>query len=126
MMIRREAAEDVGLLDERFFLHGEDLEWCWRMRSAGWSIGLCTAAIAKHRGWTSSSATFASDEIRRRMARGGMEAVRMARGARYARTFALAMEIRHAIEARHPRRNAKHRDLSREWVEAWRTARHES
>ncbi|MDQ7054916.1 MAG: glycosyltransferase [candidate division KSB1 bacterium] len=38
MMIRREAFEQVGLLDESFFLYGEDLDWCYRTIQAGWKI----------------------------------------------------------------------------------------
>lgn len=38
MLVRREAIEQVGLLDERFFLYFEDNDWCLRMRRAGWRI----------------------------------------------------------------------------------------
>ena len=37
-MIRREALEQVGLLDESFFFYGEDRDYCKRMRLAGWKI----------------------------------------------------------------------------------------
>ncbi|MEX1139046.1 MAG: glycosyltransferase [Bacteroidota bacterium] len=36
MMISREAYEDVGGLDEAFFMYGEDLDWCYRVEQAGW------------------------------------------------------------------------------------------
>jgi len=38
MAVRREALTQVGLLDEEFFLYGEDLDWCFRLRAAGWKI----------------------------------------------------------------------------------------
>ena len=38
MMVRREVIEQVGMLDEDYFLYGEDLDWCYRTRSAGWTI----------------------------------------------------------------------------------------
>lgn len=38
MAVRREVLTTVGLLDERFFLYGEDLDWCFRLRAAGWKI----------------------------------------------------------------------------------------
>lgn len=38
MMLRREVVDDVGMLDERFFLYGEDLDWCYRIRKKGWKI----------------------------------------------------------------------------------------
>lgn len=36
MMVRREAYEAVGGLDEAFFMYGEDLDWCYRIKQAGW------------------------------------------------------------------------------------------
>ena len=38
MMVRREVLERVGLLDENFFLNGEDIDWCLRIRRAGWRV----------------------------------------------------------------------------------------
>ncbi len=38
MVVRRAALAQVGLLDEDFFMYGEDLDWCYRMRAAGWKI----------------------------------------------------------------------------------------
>jgi GT2 family glycosyltransferase len=38
LMIRREALEDIGPLDERFFMYGEELDWCLRAKRAGWSV----------------------------------------------------------------------------------------
>ena len=36
MLLRREVLERVGLLDEVFWMYGEDLDLCWRAREAGW------------------------------------------------------------------------------------------
>ncbi len=38
MMVRREAYEQVGGFDEDFFMYGEDIDWCYRMKLAGWEI----------------------------------------------------------------------------------------
>ncbi len=38
MMVRREVVKKVGGLDESFFMYGEDLDWCYRIRQAGWLI----------------------------------------------------------------------------------------
>ncbi|MFQ5854217.1 MAG: glycosyltransferase family 2 protein [Anaerolineae bacterium] len=38
MLVRREAIQDAGLLDERFFMYGEDLDWALRIKQAGWKI----------------------------------------------------------------------------------------
>lgn len=38
MLVRREAVEQVGLLDERFFMYAEDIDWAFRMKERGWRI----------------------------------------------------------------------------------------
>ncbi|KWX75876.1 glycosyltransferase family 2 protein [Paenibacillus jilunlii] len=38
MLLRRETIEQVGGLDEDFFMYGEDLDWCFRIKEAGWGI----------------------------------------------------------------------------------------
>jgi GT2 family glycosyltransferase len=38
MVVRKKQLETVGLLDERFFMYAEDLDWCKRFRDAGFSI----------------------------------------------------------------------------------------
>jgi hypothetical protein len=38
MMVRRKAIRQVGALDEGFFMYGEDLDWCYRIRKGGWGI----------------------------------------------------------------------------------------
>ena len=38
MLVRREVIDQVGQLDQDFFMYGEDLDWCFRIHSAGWKI----------------------------------------------------------------------------------------
>ena len=38
MFIRREALDDAGLLDETFFMYGEDIDLCYRIKNSGWKI----------------------------------------------------------------------------------------
>jgi GT2 family glycosyltransferase len=38
MFVRREALASVGLMDERFFLYCEEVDFCRRIRDAGWQI----------------------------------------------------------------------------------------
>jgi O-antigen biosynthesis protein len=38
MMLRRAVYEKIGGLDESFFMYGEDLDWCYRVRQAGFAI----------------------------------------------------------------------------------------
>jgi len=48
MMIRGEAILRVGLLDERFFMYGEDLDWAYRMKKVGWRIYYNAAVTVLH------------------------------------------------------------------------------
>jgi len=38
MMVRRDTLDQVGLLDEDYFLFLEETDWCYRMKKAGWKI----------------------------------------------------------------------------------------
>lgn len=39
MLVRGAAVAQVGLLDERFWMYGEDLDWALRLKRAGWRVG---------------------------------------------------------------------------------------
>lgn len=51
---RRAAVEAVGLLDERFFLYYEDVDWCRRLRQDGWKIYYVPQARVVHH-WRSKT-----------------------------------------------------------------------
>ncbi|MEW6578076.1 MAG: glycosyltransferase family 2 protein [Chloroflexota bacterium] len=38
MLVRRAAIQQVGLFDETFFMYGEDLDWAFRIKQAGWKV----------------------------------------------------------------------------------------
>lgn len=38
MMVRSDVIRQVGLLDEDFFMYGEDIDWCYRIKAEGWKI----------------------------------------------------------------------------------------
>ena len=38
MLVRRTTIDDVGPLDDTFFMYGEDIDWCYRIKQAGWRI----------------------------------------------------------------------------------------
>jgi GT2 family glycosyltransferase len=38
MLVRLAAIDRVGLLDEAFFMYGEDLDWAYRIKAAGWQV----------------------------------------------------------------------------------------
>ncbi|SCW92841.1 hypothetical protein SAMN03159307_00989 [Pseudomonas sp. NFACC46-3] len=48
MLVKREAIESVGLWDEDYFLHCEDLDWCMRFHHAGWRVLFVPDARVMH------------------------------------------------------------------------------
>lgn len=55
LMVRAEAIERVGLLDEGYFMYCEEMDWQRRMHKAGWLIACVPAATIVHHGGASSS-----------------------------------------------------------------------
>ena len=55
ILARREVAEQVGLLDERFFMYAEEVDWCYRIRQAGWAIWQEPRARVTHVGGAATS-----------------------------------------------------------------------
>ena len=48
MVVKREAIEKVGGLDDRFFLYWEDADWCARMWESGWKVIYYPRAAVRH------------------------------------------------------------------------------
>ena len=48
ILLRRQALEDVGYLDERFFIYWEDTDWCRRMWQKGWKVVYFPQATVFH------------------------------------------------------------------------------
>lgn len=55
MMVKHEALCEIGLLDERFFLYFEDIDWCERMQRAGWKVYYYPGAEIIHFGGISAN-----------------------------------------------------------------------
>jgi N-acetylglucosaminyl-diphospho-decaprenol L-rhamnosyltransferase len=54
LLVRREAYEQVGGLDEGFFMYSEEMDWCHRIKDAGWEVVyLPTATVVHHEGKSS-------------------------------------------------------------------------
>ena len=49
LLLRRAAIESVGLLDEGFFMYWEDGDYCFRLRRAGWTLGVAGASLVWHK-----------------------------------------------------------------------------
>jgi len=54
MIVRRQAIEQVGLLDESFFMYSEEVDWCYRIKRGGWRICHVPSAEAIHVGGAST------------------------------------------------------------------------
>lgn len=53
LLLRREALERVGLLDEMFFMHFEEIDLCWRLHLAGFQVwSVPSSTVYHHSGWT--------------------------------------------------------------------------
>jgi hypothetical protein len=48
MLVKRESMDDVGLWDEGYFLHCEDLDWCMRFKHKGWKVMFVPDARVTH------------------------------------------------------------------------------
>lgn len=55
-MVPRTALDKVGLLDERFFIYAEDMDWCYRFHKAGKRVVFFAETEAVHYGGSSSAA----------------------------------------------------------------------
>ena len=54
MILRREAIEQVGMLDERYFMYAEEQDWCLQAKKAGWKIYYIPDGQVIHIGGASS------------------------------------------------------------------------
>ena len=55
ILARRAVIKQVGLLDERFFMYAEEVDWCYRIRQAGWAIWQEPRAYVTHVGGAATS-----------------------------------------------------------------------
>jgi len=48
MMVRQEAIQQAGLLDETYFMYGEDLDWAYQIKANGWKIFYYPQVVVTH------------------------------------------------------------------------------
>ena len=63
-LIRREALDEIGGLEERFFMYAEDMEWCWRAHNRGWEIWFEPDAVVRHIHMLSGRRRYGSKQTR--------------------------------------------------------------
>jgi GT2 family glycosyltransferase len=68
LLIRRSAIDQIGLLDEGYFLYSEETDWCWRLWQGGWEVWYlpnvaithCAGASTRKRSATSYEQLYSS------------------------------------------------------------------
>lgn len=58
MLVRRVAIEEVGQMDERYFMYAEDMDWCRRFWLKGWEVWYLPQWIVEHNAGRASSSRF--------------------------------------------------------------------
>jgi N-acetylglucosaminyl-diphospho-decaprenol L-rhamnosyltransferase len=64
MLVRREAIDEVGLVDEDYFLFSEETDWCYRFREAGWEVVFFPGAECVHVGGASHGGRLYFENLR--------------------------------------------------------------
>jgi GT2 family glycosyltransferase len=64
LLVRRDAADEVGLFDEDFFMFSEETDWCYRFRQAGWTVWFFPGAEAVHVGGASHGGRLFAENVR--------------------------------------------------------------
>ena len=64
LLVRRDAADEVGLFDEDFFMFSEETDWCYRFRQAGWSVWFFPGAEVVHVGGASHGGRLFAENVR--------------------------------------------------------------
>ena len=85
LMIRREALDQVGGLDEGYFMYSEEVDWCWRVKEAGWKVLYLSDAEVVH--WGGQSIGRIPTHKRARVYGGKLLFFRKRRGHAYAALF---------------------------------------
>jgi N-acetylglucosaminyl-diphospho-decaprenol L-rhamnosyltransferase len=54
LLLRKDALDQVGLLDDRYFMYSEEVDLCYRLRKAGWALYWIPTSIITHYGGQST------------------------------------------------------------------------
>jgi N-acetylglucosaminyl-diphospho-decaprenol L-rhamnosyltransferase len=110
LLVRREAADQVGLFDEAFFMFSEEVDWLTRFRRAGWEVWFTPRAEVVHVGGASHGGRLYVENLR-----GHLRWFAKHRGPRAAewarRILLLGVLLRRRREAARFLRSGKARDL---------------
>ena len=110
MLVRREACADVGLLDEQFFMYCEEIDWCRRIKQAGWAIMHVPDARVVHHGGQSTQQAAGSMFVELHRSRFRLFAKHHGRGYQWAARAIVAVGVLCQLIALLPRRLRHVRD----------------
>jgi GT2 family glycosyltransferase len=119
-IVRPDVARHLGFLCEDLFLYGEDIEWCWRIRQAGWRIGVCAGVTFLHQTSASVLGSFGEQERECFIAIGVDAACRIMYGALHARALAAITALALEVDAHDRRRTQEQRTREAAAARAWR------
>ena len=109
LLLRRQALDEIGLLDDRYFMYTEEVDLCYRLMEAGWQLWYVPAARVTHYGERSSRQV--AEAMYVQLYRSKVQFYRKTGGEKRARRFkafvALAYWPRLAIAALRARRGAE-------------------
>lgn len=91
LMIRRTVIEQIGVLDEGYFMYSEETDWCFRVRKAGWDICYLPNATIVHLGGQSSKK--ASARMKAELYRSKIRFYTKHYGRRQAHALSLALRV---------------------------------
>lgn len=91
LVLRREALDEVGLLDESYFMYTEEIDLCHRLGQAGWQVWWVPQAVVTHYGGASSSQV--SETMYVQLYRSKVQFHRKLGGARRAAWFKLLLYL---------------------------------
>lgn len=87
LIAKREAIEEAGALSEDFFMYGEDLEWCLRLRAKGWQIWFVPQAKVLHYKEQSAAIQWDNNNRKKKMLDGFYKALEKHHGKSYVKVF---------------------------------------
>ncbi len=91
LVARRKAIVECGALSDEFFMYGEDVEWCLRMRRGGWDVWFCAEAEVLHHGGKSPLPGSIGTNRLQTQLDGIYHAVTLHRGRRYTKILQAAV-----------------------------------
>jgi N-acetylglucosaminyl-diphospho-decaprenol L-rhamnosyltransferase len=123
MAVRRRAIEEVGLLDESFFMYAEEMDWCLRFHEVGWEVWYLPCARAVHQ--LAGSAGRVRERRRAQIYRSKWLFIRKHRGRLLGEIFLLAIRLVSLLKllcwlALSRSRSVEQRERAREQVASYR------